>query len=81
MPKYIADLQAKQQKREEEERKSKAKREALLQEAKEFFGYAIDSWDPRFKQMQEMKAEEEKKLKKKRKKEEKEKKKQFVKKI
>ena len=71
MPKYIAELQNKQKKLDAEEKQRLEKREALLQEAKEYFGYAIDTRDPRFRQMQEMKAEEEKKLKKKRKKEEK----------
>ena len=42
-----------------------------MEEARDYFGFHIDPRDPRFKEMQEMKAAEELQMKKKRKKEEK----------
>ena len=71
MPEYIAQYEKRLQKEQDAKKKSQEKKQRLMDEARDFFGYDIDPRDERFKQMQEMKAEEEKKLAKKRKKEEK----------
>jgi len=72
MPEYINLYKQRLQKQKDAELKVENKRKALLEEAREFFGYHIDPRDPRFLQMQEMKAEEEIKMKKLRKREERE---------
>lgn len=71
MPQYIQQYRERLTKAEAQERSLESKRKALLEEARDYFGYDIDPRDPRFEQMKEKKEEEEKKLKKKKKKEEK----------
>jgi len=71
MPEYINQYRAKLAKADEAERKQQEKRKALVDEAREYFGYDLDPRDPRFEQMQLKKEEEEKNLKKKKKKEDK----------
>lgn len=71
MPQLIQQYRARLAKADEKEHELDLKRQALLDEAREYFGYSIDPRDPRFEQMKEKKEEEEKTLKKKKKKEEK----------
>jgi Growth arrest and DNA-damage-inducible proteins-interacting protein 1 len=69
MPQLIDDYRSKLKKADEQERQREAKRHALLEEARDYFGFKIDPRDARFERMQEMKEEEKKKLKKLKKKE------------
>jgi hypothetical protein len=69
MPQLIQEYRSKLAKADEQELQREAKRRALLEEARDYFGFNIDPRDPRFERMQEMKEEEEKKLKKLKKKE------------
>ena len=69
MPRLIDEYRAKLVKEEELERKHDEKRQALLEEARDFYGYDVDPRDPRYEYMRQMKEEEEKKLKKQKKKE------------
>jgi len=71
MPSIINQYRARLAKADEAERKQQEKKQQLMEQAREFFGYALDPKDPRFEQMQLEKEEEEKKLKKKKKREEK----------
>ncbi|XP_060757513.1 large ribosomal subunit protein mL64 [Neoarius graeffei] len=64
MPKMIADWRKEKQEAKRKQKEEKAKRERLLAEARERFGYALD---PRSSKFQEMLAEIEKEEKKKRK--------------
>lgn len=64
MPKMIADWRKEKQEAKKKLKEDKAKKERLLAEARERFGYAID---PRSSKFQEMLAEIEKEEKKKRK--------------
>lgn len=64
MPKMIADWRKEKQEAKRKQKEEKAKRERLLAEAQERFGYALD---PRSSKFQEMLAEIEKEEKKKRK--------------
>ena len=52
MPQFIETYKQRLHKLELEERKVEEKRRALLEEARDFFGYRIDPRDPRFVQMQ-----------------------------
>ena len=74
MPDIIEAFRNKIHLKEERLLEQQAKHQALLDEARDFFGYNVEKNDPRFVQMQELKAEEEQKLRKKRRKEEKERK-------
>ncbi|ESO09645.1 hypothetical protein HELRODRAFT_184006 [Helobdella robusta] len=71
MPQYIKEYRARLKKAEEQELQLKKKRQVLLDEARDYFGYQIDPNDPRFEQIKLAKEEEEKKMMKKKKKEEK----------
>jgi Growth arrest and DNA-damage-inducible proteins-interacting protein 1 len=68
MPQLIDEYRVKLKKADEQEHQREAKRRALLDEARDYFGFNIDPRDPRFERMQEMKEEEEKKMKKQKKK-------------
>jgi len=65
MPQFIKEYHAKREKAAEQERQQEAKKQQLLEEARDYFGYTIDPRDPRFEEMQMQKEEEEKKKKKK----------------
>ena len=69
MPQLIDEYRKKLSKADEQEQQREAKRQALLEEARDYFGFDIDTRDPRFERMQEMKEEQEKKMKKLKKKE------------
>jgi len=69
MPQFIKEYHAKLEKAAEQERQDEAKKRALLEEARDYFGYSIDPRDVRFEQMKLQKEEEEKKQRKKDKKE------------
>ena len=71
MPKIIDEYRAKLAKEDELELQRDAKRLALMEEARDYFGYEVDPRDPRVEYMKQMKEEEEKKLKKQKKKEDK----------
>ncbi|BFY99518.1 hypothetical protein BsWGS_02558 [Bradybaena similaris] len=71
MPKWIAEYRKKQANIENEAKERAAKKEILLQEARDIYGYKVQAHDPKFQQMIEEKEELEKAEKKKRKKEEK----------
>ena len=71
MPQVIKDYRNRLQKLEDQEKQKLVKKKAMLDEARDFYGYSIDANDPRFEQMKLAKEEEEKKLKKKKKMEEK----------
>jgi len=71
MPKWIEEFKKKQQTIETAAKEKAAKKEALLEEARDYFGYNIQANDPKFKQMLEERELQEKTEKKKRKKEEK----------
>ena len=64
MPKYIAEFKAKRAKGREEMAQANMKQRALLEEARDYYGYEIERNDPRFKLMIEKKAEEAKLAKK-----------------
>ena len=69
MPELIAKFHSKREKKAGEISKMDEKRQALLDEAREYFGYDISPRDPRFLELVERKQEEEKRLKKKMRKE------------
>jgi len=69
MPQFIKEYHARLEKVAEKERQQEAKKRELLEEARDYFGYSIDTRDPRFEEMKLRKEEEEKKLAKKKKKE------------
>lgn len=69
MPQFIKEYHAKLEKAAEQERQHEAKKRALLEEARDYFGYSIDPRDARFEEMKLQKEEEEKKQRKKEKKE------------
>ncbi|CAD5123536.1 DgyrCDS11875 [Dimorphilus gyrociliatus] len=69
MPKYIAQFEKKLEKVEEEEDLRRDKQKQLVEEAYDYFGYKVDSRDPRFIKMIEEKEEEEKRISKIKKKE------------
>ncbi|XP_005107702.1 growth arrest and DNA damage-inducible proteins-interacting protein 1 [Aplysia californica] len=71
MPRLISEYRKRLQQAEKEVRDRQSTKEALLEEAREYFGYKIQANDPKFEQMMEERAEKEKKEAKKRKKEEK----------
>lgn len=71
MPKWIAEYRKKQANIESEAKERAAKKDLLLQEARDKYGYKVQAHDPKFQQMIEEKEELEKAEKKKRKKEEK----------
>ncbi|GFN95045.1 growth arrest and DNA damage-inducible proteins-interacting protein 1 [Plakobranchus ocellatus] len=74
MPKWIAEYWQKQTQAHKEAAVRAAKKEALLEEARDYFGYKVQANDPKFQQMVEEKEEKEKAEAKKRKKEDKAKK-------
>ncbi|XP_059178393.1 large ribosomal subunit protein mL64-like [Physella acuta] len=74
MPKLIAEYKNKQVTAEKEKKAKAAKKQLLLDEARDYFGYKIKANDPKFAQMLAEKEEKEKKEAKKLKKEEKKKK-------
>ncbi|KAK6180256.1 hypothetical protein SNE40_012443 [Patella caerulea] len=69
MPKWIEEYKARESKKLETQKKQQDKKQILLEQAREYFGYAIDPRDQKFIRMLEEKEEEEKKLLKKKKKE------------
>ena len=69
MPELIEKFRSRLHVLEKEEEESEKRKQVLLDEAREYFGYKMDNNDPRFKEMQEAKAEEELKMRKKKKKE------------
>ena len=71
MPQYVAQYKKKLLKQQDELKKLEIKKKALLEEARDYYGYRIDERDPRFSQLQEKKEEEELLEKKRKKKEEK----------
>lgn len=71
MPALIEELRSKLMKAEEAEKTQEVKRQAMMNEARDYFGFDIDPRDPRFIHMQELKAEEEKQAKRKKRKEDK----------
>jgi len=71
MPEIIKQYRTRLAKADELELVQENKKQVLMSEAREFFGYDLDRSDPRFEQMALAKEEEEKKLKKKKRKEEK----------
>lgn len=64
LDKWMAELNARIAKKEEEARMAKEKREQLLEDIRQEFGFKIDFRDPRFKAMMEKKELEQKKAKK-----------------
>lgn len=64
LDKWMGDLNKRIAQKEEEAREAKAKREALLEEIRQEFGFKIDYRDPRFKELMEKKELEAKKAKK-----------------
>lgn len=64
LDKWMEDLNARIAKKEEEARMAKEKRERLLEEIRQEFGFKIDFRDPRFKALMEKKELEQKKAKK-----------------
>ena len=70
MPKLIEEYKKNLRLKEDHERVRLDKAKALLDEARDYFGYDIDRYDPRFEKMVEEKQEREKAEKRKRKKEE-----------
>lgn len=74
MPKWIAEYKKKQLDNQREAKERQTKKEALLEEARDYFGYKIQANDPKFQQMVAEKEEKERAATKKRKKEEKAKK-------
>ena len=58
MPQLIEQHKKMLKQKDSEVNKMSEKRERLLMEAREYFGYNIDPRDDKFKKMQEMKAEE-----------------------
>lgn len=64
MPGFIKEFQGKLLKDSEKELDMQKKKQVLLDEAREFFGYNISPLDPRFEQMKLQKEEEERKGKK-----------------
>ncbi|GFR89644.1 hypothetical protein ElyMa_006129800 [Elysia marginata] len=74
MPKWIAEYKQKQVLIQRDAKERSLKKEALLEEARDYFGYKIQANDPKFQQMVEEKEEKERIEAKKRKKEEKAKK-------
>ena len=64
MPEFIKEYQMRLRKESEKESEMQKKKQALLDEAREYFGYNISPSDPRFEQMKLQKEEEEKKGKK-----------------
>ncbi|RUS85151.1 hypothetical protein EGW08_007055 [Elysia chlorotica] len=71
MPKWIAEYRQRQALGQMEAKERALKKEVLLEEARDYFGYKIQANDPKFQQMVEEKEEKEKAEAKKRKKEEK----------
>jgi len=71
MPSIVDQYRTRLSKTDEAERKQREKKQELLEQARDFFGYYLDPKDPRFEQMALEKEEEEKRLKKKKKREEK----------
>ena len=69
MPQFIKEYKNKLKKKEEQEQIAQSKKMAMIEEARDFFGYHIDQTDPRFEQLRESREEEEKKMQKKKKKE------------
>ena len=74
MPKWIVEYRQRQALVQTEARERALKKEELLEEARDYFGYKVQANDPKFQQMVEEKEEKEKAEAKKRKKEEKAKK-------
>ena len=72
MPKLIEEYKKKLRLKEDDERERADKAKALLDEARDYFGYNIERYDPRFEKMVEEKREREKAEKKKRKKDQRE---------
>lgn len=64
LDKWMDDLNKRIQKKEDEAKQAKAKREALLEDLRQEFGFKIDYRDPRFKALMEKKELEAKKAKK-----------------
>ena len=64
MPEFIKDHKTKLLKKAQKESEMQKKKQVLLDEAREYFGYNISPFDPRFEQMKLQKEEEEKKGKK-----------------
>lgn len=64
LDKWMDDLKKRVAKKEEEAKLAKAKREALLEDIRQEFGFKIDFRDPRFKALMEKKELEAKKAKK-----------------
>jgi len=69
MSQFIKEYHARLEKAAEQERQQEAKKQQLLDEARDYFGYSIDPRDVRFEEMKLRKEEEEKKRKKKERKE------------
>lgn len=61
MSKWIAEYHQKTKAAEDEVRIKQEKREAMLEEARDYFGYKIRANDPKFQQMIEEKEAQEKK--------------------
>ena len=60
MPKLIEAYKKNLRLKEDQERERAEKAKALLAEARDYFGYDIDKYDPRFEKMVEEKQEREK---------------------
>ena len=69
MPQFVKEYNTRLEKIAETERQQEAKKQELMEEARDYFGYSIDPRDPRFEEMKLQKEEEEKKVAKKKKKE------------
>lgn len=62
MPKYIEEFVERHREKEIELQQLEAKKQALLDDSKEMFGYELEHNDPRFEAMLAKRAEAEKKL-------------------
>ena len=71
MPQFIEQFRQKMQKKELARQEQEKKKEALVEEAREYYGYPISYYDPRIEELKAKKEEEEKKRLKAKKKEEK----------
>jgi len=69
MPQFVKEYDGRLEKIAEAERQQEAKKQELMEEARDYFGYSIDPRDPRFEEMRLRKEEEEKQIAKKKKKE------------
>ncbi|KAL3869745.1 hypothetical protein ACJMK2_042386 [Sinanodonta woodiana] len=64
MPKWIAEYHKREEAKKQVQNEQEKKKQKLLDEARDYYGYSITPHDPKFKQMLEEKALEEKKAKK-----------------